>query len=90
MAKKITGKKIRLAMLRCDTHGYWYGPFLAKCDPYLLQKHDHELLAARQPSGMSRPGYAGYLSQAVKVHGSQGGGKGQSSGAPFKVGRPAP
>jgi Ca2+-binding EF-hand superfamily protein len=55
-----------------------------------LKKHDHELLAARQPSGMSRPGYAGYLSQAVKVHGSQGGGKGQSSGAPFKVGRPAP
>jgi len=42
MAKKITGKKIRLAMLRCDTHGYWYGPFMAPCDPSLLQQHDHE------------------------------------------------
>jgi len=35
-------KKIRLALLRCDTHGYWYGPFLAKCDPLLLEQHDHE------------------------------------------------
>ena len=35
-------KKFRLAMVRCDTHGYWYGPFLSKCDPYLLQKNDHE------------------------------------------------
>lgn len=52
-----------------------------------LKKHDHELMAARQPSGMSRPGYAGYLSQAVKIHGNKSGGKGQDAG-PFKVGRP--
>jgi len=31
------GKKIRLAVIRCDTHGYWYGPFLAKCDPLPLE-----------------------------------------------------
>lgn len=26
-------KKIRLAILRCDTHGIWYGPLLERCDP---------------------------------------------------------
>lgn len=30
-------KPIRLAMLRCDTHGYWYAPFLARCDPLKFQ-----------------------------------------------------
>ena len=24
--------KIRLGVLRCDTHAYWYAPFFAKCD----------------------------------------------------------
>ncbi|MBI4028418.1 MAG: Gfo/Idh/MocA family oxidoreductase [Verrucomicrobia bacterium] len=37
------GKNIRLGLIRCDTHGYWYGPFLAPCDPLLLEKHDHEV-----------------------------------------------
>ena len=46
------------------------------------KKHEHEIMAARQPQGMSRPGYAGYLSQAAKIHGTSKG-KSQGSGAPF-------
>ena len=33
-------KKIRTAMLRCDTHGYYYGMLMAKCDPLLVEKYD--------------------------------------------------
>jgi len=36
--KKKTGKRdIRVAMIRCDTHAYWYGPFMFACDPLKLQ-----------------------------------------------------
>ena len=31
-----------------------------------LKKHDHELLAARKPSALSKPGYAAALNQAGK------------------------
>ena len=35
--------------------------------------HDHELQAARQATGLSSKGYAGYLSQAVKVQNKESG-----------------
>ena len=33
-------KKIRLGVLRCDTHAYWYAPLFAKCDCDLLRLND--------------------------------------------------
>ena len=33
-------RKIRLGLVRCDTHGCWYAPFFAPCDPRLLEKND--------------------------------------------------
>jgi len=33
--------RIRLGVVRADTHGYYYGIMLEKCDPLLLQKHDY-------------------------------------------------
>ena len=36
-----SGDTIRLGLVRCDTHGYWYAPFFAECDPELLRKNDH-------------------------------------------------
>ena len=33
-------RKIRLAMLRCDTHGYYFGMLMARCDPLLLEKYN--------------------------------------------------
>lgn len=29
---------IRVGLIRCDTHGLWYGPLMAKHDPLLLQR----------------------------------------------------
>jgi hypothetical protein len=40
MARARTKNKIRLGLVRCDTHGYWYAPFLADCDRRLLEKND--------------------------------------------------
>ncbi len=34
-------EKIRLGLIRCDTHGYYFGAMLAPCDPLLLQKNDY-------------------------------------------------
>jgi len=34
-------KKIRLGVVRADTHGYYYGAMLDKCDPLLLQKNNY-------------------------------------------------
>ncbi len=34
-------KKIRLGMLRCDTHGYYFGAMMQKCDPLLLQENNY-------------------------------------------------
>jgi hypothetical protein len=33
-------KKIRLALVRCDTHGYYYAALIAPCDPVLLMKYN--------------------------------------------------
>jgi predicted dehydrogenase len=33
-------RKIRLGVLRCDTHAYWYAPFFAKCDCDRLRIND--------------------------------------------------
>ena len=33
-------RNIRLGLVRCDTHGYWYAPFFAPCDRRLLEKND--------------------------------------------------
>ena len=34
-------KKIKLGMVRADTHGYYYGIMLDECDPLVLQKADY-------------------------------------------------
>jgi hypothetical protein len=34
-------KKIRLGMVRGDTHGYYFGAMMQKCDPLLLQKNNY-------------------------------------------------
>ena len=31
-------RKVRIAILRADTHGYYYGALMAPCDPLLLEK----------------------------------------------------
>ena len=33
-------KKIRIAIVRCDTHGYYYGTLIAPCDPVFILKHN--------------------------------------------------
>ena len=33
-------RKIRLGMVRCDTHGYYFGALMARCDPLLLEKYN--------------------------------------------------
>ena len=35
---RTTSKKIRVGLIRCDTHGMWYGPMLQKHDPLLLRE----------------------------------------------------
>lgn len=37
MKKNTSKRDIRVAMIRCDTHAYWYGPFMFACDPLKLQ-----------------------------------------------------
>lgn len=34
-------KRIRLGVVRADTHGYYYGIMLDNCDPMILFKHNH-------------------------------------------------
>jgi hypothetical protein len=34
-------RRIRLGVIRADTHGYYYGVMLDACDPLLLQKHNY-------------------------------------------------
>jgi predicted dehydrogenase len=36
----IRHKPIRLGMLRCDTHAYWYAPFMVKTDPLKFREHN--------------------------------------------------
>jgi len=33
-------RKLRLAMVRCDCHGFYYGALMAPCDPAALMKYD--------------------------------------------------
>ena len=40
MAKAKKTGKIRMTMIRADTHGYYFGAIMAKCDPLLLMKHN--------------------------------------------------
>ena len=40
MAKQRKRGKIRLGMIRCDTHGYYFGMLKAPCDPLLVEKHN--------------------------------------------------
>ncbi len=38
MAKQRRRKKIRIALVRCDTHGYYFGMLMAPCDPIKVEK----------------------------------------------------
>lgn len=40
MAGKKTGGKIRIGLLRADTHAYYYGSLMAPCDPGVLMRLD--------------------------------------------------
>ena len=31
-------KKIRVGIIRCDTHGYWYAPYFERPDPKLYRE----------------------------------------------------
>ena len=33
-------RKIRLAIVRCDTHGYYFGMLMARCDPLAIERHN--------------------------------------------------
>lgn len=63
-------KKIRLGLIRCDTHGYYFGAMLAACDPLLLQKNDyvvhHYFSDIYDPKRLTMPGIAGF--DLVKVY----------------------
>ena len=40
MAKRRAGKnrKVRVGIVRCDTHGYYFGMLMAPCDPVFIEK----------------------------------------------------
>jgi hypothetical protein len=40
MTQENPQRKIRLAMLRCDTHCYYYAMLFAPCDPLLVEKYN--------------------------------------------------
>jgi len=40
MARKVERRKIRLALVRCDTHGYYFGMLMAPCDPLKVEKYN--------------------------------------------------
>jgi hypothetical protein len=40
MTKPNRPRRIRAALVRCDTHGYYYGALMAECDPLLIEKHN--------------------------------------------------
>jgi len=40
MASARKSRKLRIAMLRADTHGYYFGSLMAPCDPLLVMKHN--------------------------------------------------
>src|SRR3990167_8660355 len=64
------GKKIRLGIVRCDTHGYYFGAMLDKCDPLLLQKNNyvvhHYFSDIYDAKRLTMPGIAGF--EIVKAY----------------------
>ena len=65
-----TGKKIRLGLIRCDTHGYYYGAMFEECDPLLLQKNNyvvhHYFSNIYDPKLLTMPRVEGF--ELVKVY----------------------
>src|SRR3990172_9452435 len=62
-------KPIRHGLVRCDTHGYYYGAMLGRCDPLLLQKYNfvvhHYFSSIYDPAHLTMPRIGGF--QLVKV-----------------------
>jgi hypothetical protein len=60
---------VRLGLVRCDTHGYYYGAMLDRCDPSLLQKHNyvvhHYFSSIYDPTQLTMPRVGGF--QLAKV-----------------------
>jgi len=65
-------REIRVAFVRCDTHAYWYGPFMFKCDPLKLQANNcvchHFFTNMYQPSRWEIPCERGF--RLAKVYDS--------------------
>ncbi len=63
-------EKIRLGLVRCDTHSYYFGAMLNKCDPLLLQKNNyvvhHYLTNIYNPKRLTMPKVTGF--RLVKVY----------------------
>ena len=63
-------KKIRLGLVRCDTHGYYFGAMAAPCDPLLLQKNNyvvhHYFSNIYDPQKLTMPVVAGF--EIAKVY----------------------
>lgn len=38
MARQVKRRKIRVGIMRCDTHGYYFGTLMAPCDPLAIEK----------------------------------------------------
>lgn len=56
-------KKIRTGLIRCDTHGMWYGPLMADHDPLLFQRPPGErekITYSWQTGGIHMFFYANY------------------------------
>jgi len=52
--KKERAKKLRVGLIRCDTHGLWYGPLIQNHDPLLLREsitEDQEMNYSWQRGG---------------------------------------
>jgi hypothetical protein len=62
-------KKIRLGIVRADTHAYYFGIMLDRCDPLLLQKYNyvchHYASSIYQPDLLTFPKVAGFEIAAV-------------------------
>ncbi len=63
-------KKIRLGVIRADTHAYYYAVMLDKCDPLLPQKYDyvvhHYMSNIYRPDAITAPWVDGF--EIVKVY----------------------
>ncbi|MBI2301354.1 MAG: Gfo/Idh/MocA family oxidoreductase [Armatimonadetes bacterium] len=57
-------RPFRIAVLRCDTHAYWYGPQAFACDPLRLQQHNyvchHYFTDVYSPSAWTIPHVDGF------------------------------